>query len=102
MNRKRWKTFKAKLKEVTRKTTPVSFDERIKKLHEIQRGWLNAFKESLIRDRYLPAGRWCERCTGGLLARQPPTRLWAGFISAYKQYLNLNLLQSFSDFLPPT
>jgi hypothetical protein len=32
--RKRWKSFKTKLKEVTRTTTPMSFDERIQRLNE--------------------------------------------------------------------
>jgi len=41
---KRWKEFKIKLKELTRKTAPLSFDERIQKLKEIQRGWINYFK----------------------------------------------------------
>ncbi len=45
---KRWKSFKAKLKEVTRKTNPMSFDERIQKLLEIQRGWINYFKHANI------------------------------------------------------
>jgi RNA-directed DNA polymerase len=32
--RKRWKSFKTKLKEITCKTTPMSFDERIQRLNE--------------------------------------------------------------------
>jgi group II intron reverse transcriptase/maturase len=38
---KRWESLKTKLKEITRKTTPMSFDERIQKLKEVQRGWIN-------------------------------------------------------------
>jgi RNA-directed DNA polymerase len=33
------------------KFQPMSFDERIKKLHEIQRGWLNAFKYANIKGK---------------------------------------------------
>ncbi|PRY85029.1 group II intron reverse transcriptase/maturase, partial [Marinilabilia salmonicolor] len=58
VNRKRWKSLKAKLKEVTRKTTPMSFDERIKKLHEIQRGWLNAFKYANIKGKLAELDGW--------------------------------------------
>jgi group II intron reverse transcriptase/maturase len=58
VNRKRWKSLKAKLKEVTRKTTPMSFDERIKKLHEIQRGWLNAFKYANIKVKLTELDGW--------------------------------------------
>lgn len=41
---KRWENLKTKLKEATRKTTPISFDGRIQKLKEIQRGWINYFR----------------------------------------------------------
>ena len=58
VNRKRWNSLKAKLKEVTRKTTPMSFDERIKKLHEIQRGWLNAFKYANIKGKLAELDGW--------------------------------------------
>jgi hypothetical protein len=38
-----------------------------------------------VRDPY--AG-WCERCTGGLLAHRPPTRLPAGFFINYCSLLS--------------
>jgi len=41
---KSWKKLKQKLKTITQKTTPMSFDERIKKLNEILRGWVNNFR----------------------------------------------------------
>jgi RNA-directed DNA polymerase len=56
--RKRWKSFKTKLKDVTRKTTPMSFDERIKRLNEIQRGWLNAFKYANIKGKLAELDGW--------------------------------------------
>ncbi|WP_027473909.1 group II intron maturase-specific domain-containing protein [Saccharicrinis fermentans] len=55
---KRWKSFKAKLKEVTRKTTPMSFDERISKLIEIQRGWINNFKYANIKTKLEELDGW--------------------------------------------
>ena len=58
VTRKEWKTLKAKLKEITRKTTPMSFDERIKKLHEVQRGWLNAFKYANIKEKLAELDGW--------------------------------------------
>jgi len=36
---KSWKKLKQKLKKFTRKTTPMSLDERIQKLNEVCRGW---------------------------------------------------------------
>jgi group II intron reverse transcriptase/maturase len=43
VGKKRWKTLKEKLREVTRKTTPYTFDVRMTKLKEIQRGWVQYF-----------------------------------------------------------
>jgi hypothetical protein len=48
---KRWKTLKAKLKEIARKTSPVSFDQRIQKLKEVQRGRINYFKSASISNK---------------------------------------------------
>jgi len=39
VTRKKRKTLKAKMKEITRKTTPMSFDRRIKRLNQVQQGW---------------------------------------------------------------
>jgi group II intron reverse transcriptase/maturase len=41
---KSWKSLKEKLKTITRKTTPMSLDERIQKLIETTQGWLNYFR----------------------------------------------------------
>lgn len=55
---KRWKSFKSKLKEATRKTTPMSFNERIRKLKEIQRGWINYFKFANIQGKLKQLDGW--------------------------------------------
>lgn len=56
--KKRWQSFKAKLKEETRKTNPKSFDERIQKLIEIQRGWINNFKYANIKTKLEELDGW--------------------------------------------
>lgn len=48
---KSWKAFKRKLKELTRKTTPMSFDQRIQRLNRLIRGWLNYFKLANIHGK---------------------------------------------------
>lgn len=48
VSEKSWEKLKQKLKIITRKTTPMSFDERIEKLNEVQRGWVNAFRMASI------------------------------------------------------
>jgi len=49
VSKKSWKSLKQKLKTITRKTTPMSFDERIVKLLEVQRGWVNNFRIANIQ-----------------------------------------------------
>jgi len=46
---KSWKKLKQKLKIITRKTTPMSLDERIQKLNEVCRGWVNTFRMASIK-----------------------------------------------------
>ncbi len=48
VSEKSWKSLKQKLKTITRKTTPCSFDERIQRLKEVQRGWLGYFRIASI------------------------------------------------------
>jgi RNA-directed DNA polymerase len=45
---KSWKSLKEKLKIITRKTTPMTFNERIQKLKETAQGWLNYFRLASI------------------------------------------------------
>ena len=56
--KKRWQSFKSKLKEVTKKTNPMSFGERISKLIEIQRGWINNFKHAHIKIKLEELDGW--------------------------------------------
>ena len=46
VSEKSWKKLKQKLKTITRKTTPCSFDERIQRIKEVQRGWLRLLPNS--------------------------------------------------------
>jgi len=55
---KKWNAFKVKLKEVTRKTNPMSFEERIRKLGEIQRGWINYFKFASMQQKLKKLDGW--------------------------------------------
>lgn len=48
VSEKAWKRLKQSLKAITRKTTPMSFDERIQKIKEVQRGWLTYFQGTSI------------------------------------------------------
>jgi RNA-directed DNA polymerase len=55
---KRWKTFRKKLKDITRKTTPCTFDERIARLKEVFRGWLEYFRIANIKLKLEALDQW--------------------------------------------
>ena len=54
----RWKQLKTKLKEETRKTTPMTFDERVQKIKVIQRGWINNFRLANIQGKLNELDGW--------------------------------------------
>lgn len=58
VSEKGWKTLKQKLKIITRKTTPSTFDERISKLKEIQRGWLGYYRMASIQGKLKDLDGW--------------------------------------------
>jgi len=55
---KSWESLKYKLKTITRKTTPMSFDERIQKLGEVSRGWLNYFRLASLQVKLKDVDGW--------------------------------------------
>lgn len=58
VSEKGWETLKRELKVVTKKTTPSTFDERIKKLKEIQRGWINYFRMANMQSKLKELDSW--------------------------------------------
>jgi group II intron reverse transcriptase/maturase len=50
--------LKYKIKEITRKTIPASFDERIERLTLLVRGWLNYFKHASIFGKLKTLDGW--------------------------------------------
>ena len=58
VTKKRWKTLKMKLKEITRKTRPMSFNERIDKINQVTRGWINYFKYASINQKLTELDGW--------------------------------------------
>jgi len=55
---KSWESLKEKLKTITRKTTPMAFDERIQKLKEVSQGWLNYFRLASIHGKLKELDGW--------------------------------------------
>lgn len=58
VSEKGWKTLKQKIKTITRKTTPATFDERIQKLKELHRGWLGYFRMASIQGKLKELDGW--------------------------------------------
>jgi group II intron reverse transcriptase/maturase len=58
VKKSKWKEFKQKLKYLTRKTIPMSFDERIKRLNWLIRGWVNYFKLGSIQVKLKKLDEW--------------------------------------------
>jgi len=58
VTRKKWETFKQKLKEITRKTKPMSFDERIEKLNSTINGWIESRKYANIKTKLEEMDGW--------------------------------------------
>jgi len=55
---KSWKSLKQKLKLLTRKTTPCSFDERMQRIKEVQQGWLGYFRMASIQGKLKDLDSW--------------------------------------------
>lgn len=55
---KSWKTLTEKLKFITRKTKSVSLNERIQKIKEVHRGWINYFRIGKISSKLKALDGW--------------------------------------------
>ena len=58
VSKKSLKRLKFKIKSITRKTIPCSFDERILRLNRLMYGWLNYFKHASIISKLKHLDRW--------------------------------------------
>ena len=58
VHEKGWKSLKENLKGITRKTTPSSLAQRISKLKEVQRGWINYFRMTSIYGKLKDLDSW--------------------------------------------
>ena len=58
VGKKAWQRLKMSVKSITRKTAPKTFKERISKINEIQRGWLNYFRGTSIHGKLRDLDGW--------------------------------------------
>jgi len=74
VSEKGWKNLKQKIKTITRKTTPATFDERIYKLKELQQGWLQYHRIASIQEKLKDVDGWVRnrlRSVSGNNGRSP-------------------------------
>jgi hypothetical protein len=58
VSKKSWNNLKIKLKEITRKTTPCTFDERIERIKQVHRGLIQYFKIANIVGKLQELDGW--------------------------------------------
>ena len=58
VKKSKWEEFKSKLKYLTKKTTPASFEERIQRIYQLVRGWINYFKLGSIQQKLQKLEEW--------------------------------------------
>lgn len=58
VNPNKWKDLKSKLKTITRKTTPASFDQRIVRINKLMQGWINYFRLASIQAKLKKLDEW--------------------------------------------
>jgi len=54
----KWQELKAKLKRLTKKTIPASFDERIFEINLLIKGWVNYFRLASIQQKLKKLDEW--------------------------------------------
>ncbi len=58
VKKSKWEDFKSKLKYLTKKTIPMSFDERIQQINRLIQGWINYFKLASMQSKLKKLEEW--------------------------------------------
>jgi RNA-directed DNA polymerase len=58
VKKKSWESLKRKLKDFTKKTKPYSFKERLQKLAEVWKGWVNNYRLASIQAKLKALDEW--------------------------------------------
>jgi hypothetical protein len=61
ISKKSWKRLKEKIKLITKKTSPIPFEERIQRLNWLMWGWVNFFKQATGYEKFKYLDSWI-RC----------------------------------------
>jgi group II intron reverse transcriptase/maturase len=55
---RKWKSLKRELKQITQKTAPLTFDERIARLKTVYQGWINYFRMASMQSKLKELDGW--------------------------------------------
>lgn len=58
VKRSGWVTLKRKLKQISKKTNPYSFEERLRRLAEVWRGWINNYRLANMIAKLTSLDKW--------------------------------------------
>lgn len=58
VKRSGWVTLKRKLKQISKKTNPYSFEERLRRLTEVWRGWINNYRLANMIAKLTSLDKW--------------------------------------------
>ena len=70
-----WDSLKRKLKQITKKTKPYGFEERLKKLAEAWRGWVNNYRLASIHAKLKAIDEWLRNEERFMNSAEKPTHL---------------------------
>lgn len=84
---KSWQRLKMKIKAITRKTTPIPFEERIVRLNSLMRGWVHYFKHATGFQKFKELDAWV-RCR----LRYCIWKAWKKPWRRYRAFLQLGIV----------
>ena len=58
VKKRSWANLKRKLKRITKKTMPYSFEERLQKLKQVWQGWVNNYRLASIQSKLKALDEW--------------------------------------------
>ncbi len=74
--------MKQKVKEITRKTTPITFTERMERLRDFTKGWIAYYKHAQLKSKLKRIDSWVRSRIRYCIWKQwkKPNKRWRSFI----------------------
>jgi group II intron reverse transcriptase/maturase len=88
---KSWQRLKMKIKAITRKTSPIPFEERIGRLNSLMHGWVHYFKHATGYQKFKDLDAWV-RCR----LRSCIWKAWKKPRRRYRAFLQLGIVEEWA------